>query len=320
MSRHVKISTLCAPLHPVGAGASPEAAVVEMIRFWREQVELVLPDQPDLIVLPELCDRPLDLPEEQMDAYYAARGNRVQDALAELARAHHCYLTYSALIEKPDGFRRNAVVLLDRRGEIAGEYHKNHVMVEERTQHNTLYGRDIALFDCDFGRMGCVICFDLNFDELRLRYKAAKPDLLIFSSIFNGGLMQPYWAFSCRAHLVSAIGGGTLGSIISPLGQTLTQTTNYFPFTTATVNLDCAVAHLDYNWDKLRAMKAKYGVGVKVTDPGCLGSVLVSAESPELTIDGLIAEFGLELLDDYLARADAHRHAPGSMEEAATLG
>ena len=74
------------------------------------------------------------------------------------------------------------------------------------------------------------------------------------------------------------------------------------------------LVHLDENWGRLRAVKAKYGPKVKITDPGRLGPVLISSEHETVSIDEMIAEFGLERLDDYLARSRAHRLKRGNME------
>ena len=83
---------------------------------------------------------------------------------------------------------------------------------------------------------------------------------------------------------------------------------------TATVNLDYCQAHLDYNWEKLTALKAKYGPGVTITDPGYLGSVLITSETNAASAKAMAREFKIELLDDYFTRALAHRHAPGHIE------
>jgi len=81
------------------------------------------------------------------------------------------------------------------------------------------------------------------------------------------------------------------------------------------VNLDCKLAHLDYNWERLRKLKAKYGPKVTISDPGCLGSILISSEHETVGVDEMIKEFEIELLDDYFARALAYRHKPGNMEK-----
>ena len=156
------------------------------------------------------------------------------------------------------------------------------------------------------GRVACAICFDLNFDELRLKYVAQRPDLIVFSSMYHGGLMQAYWAYSCRAHFVGAC-SGLPSAILSPAGEILATTTNYFSCVTATVNLDCALIHLDYNWEKLRALQRKYRRDVTINDPGQLGCVLVSSEHDALSVMDMIREFEIETRDEYLKRSLAQQ-------------
>jgi len=310
----VKIAVL-GPRHlAVDSATEPEAIVGRMIAHWKKEFAQVLPDRPDLIVVPEACDQPTGLSVEEKLAYYRVRKNQVLDYFAKVAAENGCYVVYSATREMPDGSWRNSSVLLDRKGNIAGAYNKNHLVIEENTKHGILYGADAPIIDCDFGRVAFAICFDLNFDELRLKYVKAKPDLIIFSSMYHGGLMQAYWAYSCRSHFVGAVAGLPC-QIYDPLGDIVASSTNYFDFVTATVNLDCRLAHLDYNWGPLRKMKQKYGPKVTIKDPGHLGSVLISSEDETIGADDMIAEFEIELLDDYMQRALTHRHEPGNMEK-----
>lgn len=315
MANYVKISTIGARLFPVRAELPAQETVVVMLAHWEAELAQVLPDRPDLIVLPETCDTPSDeaapqgFPTRDLNAYFDARGDRLLDYFAGVARDHRCYITYPAMRRTDDGGWVNRTTLLDRQGNVAGVYDKNYLFIGENTENGVRFGREAPLIQCDFGTVGIAICFDLNIDELRLRYAAVKPDLLLFNSVYNGGLMQRYWAYSCRAHFVSAVSGGTHSHIINPVGEIIDSTTNYFDFVTATVNLDCAVAHLDFNWDKLTAMKRKYGPAVTVTDPGELGCVLFSSESADFTAADLTREFDIELLDDYFARVIAHREA-----------
>lgn len=310
---YARIATLGPRPISVGGNTEPQRIVEKVIAHWRGRFAQVLPDKPDLIVVPEACDRPSGLSLDKRLAYYRVRKNQVRDDFAKVAKENHCYIVYSAAREMPDGTWRNASILIDRQGKVMGAYNKNHVVIEETTKAGILCGRDAPVFECDFGRVVCAICFDLNFDELRLKYAKAKPDLIVFSSMYHGGLMQSYWAYSCRAHFVGAIAGLPC-EIRNPLGEVVASNTNYFDFVVADVNLDCRLAHLDYNWSRLRALNAKYGPKVKIRDPGFLGSVLISSEDETITVDEMIAEFKIELLDDYMARALAHRHAPGNIE------
>jgi len=311
----VTIATIGSRPATVAADAEPQKVVDKMVAHWRRKFAQVLPDRPDLIVVPEACDRPSGLSREKLRQYYTVRKDQVQNFFAETARQNNCYMVYSAHREMPDGTQRNSSVLIDRNGDVAGIYNKNHPTIGE-IEKGILCGRDAPVIECDFGRVAMAICFDLNFDELRLKYVKAKPDLIIFSSMYHGGLMQAYWAYSCRCHFVGAIAGrATPSEIRNPLGQVVASNTNYFDFAVATVNLDSALVHLDYNWERLRKLKAKYGPKVKITDPGCLGAVLVASEHETVSVDEMIKEFEIEMLDDYFARALTHRHKPGNIEE-----
>jgi predicted amidohydrolase len=316
MANYVKISCLTAPHCGIDPLTDMEAIVDRIIAYWSKQLDRVLHDRPDLIVLPECCDDPVKQGRtlEWLYDYYRYRGNRVRDFMAASARDNRCYIAYSAMIEAADGSFRNATQLLDRSGSVCGVYNKNHLTIKQKSTSDTLYGKSAPIIQTDFGRVACVICFDLNFNELLEQYAREKPDLIVFSSAYHGGLMQQFWAYQCRAHFAGSVYLPNPCSIISPVGEIVAESTNYYPYVTKTVNLDCAVLHLDYNMPRLDKIKRKYGEKVLVHDPGRLGSVLISSETDEFSVDDVIGEFDLELLDDYFARSRADRCKSGHLE------
>lgn len=307
MSRRITLSTFSSVPPAVSAQTSPDQAVQQVLEFWQRQLGNVLPDRPDLILLPEVADMP-PVHGEQLDAYLEASGTRVRDFLASAAREHQCHIAYSSLRTDESGARRNSMVVLDRQGRPAGYYDKRHITLDEYNNQGLRYGDGEAIIDCDFGRLACVICFDLNFDDARQRIASARPDLILFSSMYHGGLMQAYWAYSCRAHFVAAVHHKP-SAILLPTGEIIAGTTNYFDYVTAQINLDCGLFHLDCNRPKLEAARAKYGRKLSLRDPGFIGSVLLSCEDDELTLGRIISEFELEPLDDYFKRALDHRQA-----------
>ena len=311
----ITVATLGPSPASISANAKPQDVVNRMISHWRGRFAQVLPDKPDLIVVPEACDRPGGFSSEVLRAYYKVRKDQIRDFFAETARQNNCYIVYSAYRQLPDGTGRNSSVLIDRQGNIAGIYNKNHPTIGE-IDKGIVCGTEAPVIECDFGRVGMAICFDLNFDEIRKKYVKAKPDLILFSSMYHGGLMQSYWAYSCRCHFVGAIAGrGTRSEIRNTLGEIVASNTNYFDYAVARINLDCALVHLDYNWGRLRKMKAKYGPKVQISDPGYLGAVLISSEHEMVSIDEMIEEFEIERLDDYFERALAYRQKSLSEEK-----
>lgn len=302
MARYVRVSTISARPQFVDLSSGYQSSVNEMIEHLKREVEQVLPDKPDLIVLPEACDRPAGISYENMKEYYKSRGDQVLDFFSCIARDNNCNIAYSAIREANDGVWMNSTSMIDRAGKVIGIYSKNYPTINEVNYSGISCGESAPIIECDFGRVACAICFDLNFDELRLKYAQQKPDILVFSSMFHGSFLQNYWAYSCRCHFAGAIADGLTSSIISPVGQIIASSTNYYNFVTVDINLDCRVVHLDFNMERLRVAREKYKDKVKVTDPGYLGAVLISCETDELTVDDIIKEFGIEYLDDYMNR------------------
>jgi len=308
MSRNTTVNCLTAAPLEFGDAVGLEEIVERTIEFWGRRLEDVLPDRPDIIVLPETVDRPStgSLGPERLLEYYHHRGTRIRDYFADVARQNSCYIAYSSVMFA-DGNGQNCTQIIDRSGEIVGDYAKNFLVIDENESLGLRYGQEAACFDLDFGRVGAAICFDLNFDEVRTAYVKAKPELLLFSSEYHGGLMQNYWAYSLRSYLAASVRPPAPSAVLSPLGEVLATSTNYFEHVTQTVNLDYAIMHLDGHWTKLADIKHKYGPDVSIHDPGRLGSVLLTSESDDFTAKDIVAEYDLELLDDYLSRARRHR-------------
>ncbi|NMB98171.1 MAG: carbon-nitrogen hydrolase family protein, partial [Clostridiaceae bacterium] len=270
MSRYVKVSVLGRKgAFSVDVNNGYTKAVDEMLGCLQKEIDLVLPDKPDLVVLPEVCDRPENLPTSCRKEYYLERGTRVLDFYRKIARDNNCNIAYSAIRDVPDGTFRNSTIMINRKGNVDGIYNKNHVVDFENIQGDIYCGTNAPIINCDFGKVGCAICFDLNFEPIRKKYEEQRPEMIIFCSNYHGGIMQNYWAYSCHCYFVSAFGYGE-STIVSPVGETIARSTNYFSYFTKTINLDYAIAHLDYNWEKLRSMKNKYGPGVTIHDPGHL--------------------------------------------------
>ena len=62
----------------------------------------------------------------------------------------------------------NAAVLLDRRGTVAGIYRKVHPVAlvgRDDLEDGITPGSEFPVFDCDFGKLGIQICWDLTFDD-----------------------------------------------------------------------------------------------------------------------------------------------------------
>ena len=301
MSKYVKIATFS--FNPIRLVDKPKNLdVVDYEIEWLEKnIDQVLVDKPDLIVMPEICDKPMDLPESDAFSYFEKRGDKVLNFLQKKAKVNSCYIAHSSIRKDIDGSNRNSVMMINRNGEVIGAYNKNYLCPgNEMEAYKCLCGKDATVFNCDFGRVGAVICFDLNFEEMRYKYKNLKPDLMLFSSNFGGGLMKNFFAFDTRSYFVSSCAYDCPAEIINPLGVTLKKTTNHYNYLIETLNLDYAIVHLDRNWEKIKKAKEKYGQLLKVEDVGYIGVVMLVYEGNDTTAKDILKEFKILDADEYL--------------------
>ncbi len=300
MSRKVKVCVSGETIPAWLKIPTPQAGV-EIVRDYLQDFldKQIMVHRPDLAVMTECCDRYPATSKDELYEFYEARGDAYREFFAEKAKENRCYIAYSAIL-KIDGVWRNATELYDREGKVAGIYLKNHLFPDEYLR-DTVPGTELPLVKCDFGTVTFATCFDLNFEELRHRCRALKPDIIAFSSAFHGGLLQKMWAYESRAYFAGAC--ARFPEILSPQGEAVAHSHNFFysSIAAAELNLDREIIHLDYNIGKFPAIKAKYGDKVKIQTPDYLGSVLMTSESDEFTIDEIIDEFKLIRLDDYLS-------------------
>ncbi len=308
MSRKIRV-TAAAQNHLAYDGSQNfEAMTKRAADFIVGEIDKVMVDSPDLIVLPEVYDRPGGISRDLCREYYAFRGNYVYDRVKQAAKSNNVNIVFSAIMDGGDGYMRNRQMFIGRNGEELGVYDKNHLVWEENTESNVAFGRDASVVNADIGKIGGVICYDLNFDELREKYIKLKPEILCFSSMYHGGYVARNWAYTNRCFFVASV-QNRQGYIINPLGDVIAEMNPYIPSITAEINLDYVVAHIDYNVasGKIKALKDKYRHLAEIETPKGLGCMLITSNHPEVSAPDMAREFEIELLDDLFARGRKQR-------------
>jgi predicted amidohydrolase len=122
----------------------------------------------DLAVLPEVA-----ITGEAGDdavAHSVAFEGEVRETFTHKAREHNCYIVVPCYLldSKEKKLCSNAAILVGRKGEVLGIYRKIHLVVslEGRTMESgSTPGDALPVFDCDFGKLGIQICYDMDFAE-----------------------------------------------------------------------------------------------------------------------------------------------------------
>lgn len=281
-------------------------SVPKVVKYWIDAMDREIGNKPDLVVLPECCDTVPTKSQAEKAAWIRMRGDAVLDAVKKYAAEHKCYIVYSAHRERDDGRFANSSRLVDRSGNVVACYDKVFPTVGEAGSGDcqVVPGTEAVVAETDFGRVGFAICFDLNFDELKRMYAEKRPDVICFSSFFDGDFLQRAWARDCQAYMVSSTCANWLEKrIVDPAGALLRCENYYQPTFTAKVNTNCKVLHLDENRNKFPDVVRKYGRRVEIRNPGSVGTVTLLSNDPSLPVEEVMREFALESYTDYLARS-----------------
>ncbi|MBR0460279.1 MAG: carbon-nitrogen hydrolase family protein, partial [Victivallales bacterium] len=252
MSQFVTVSISGAAISETAPATMPEA-VSKVRDFWTKELEPFRCEHPDLILLPECCDRFRNQSLQQYKDFCAQRNDATHQFFQEWASKQHCLLAYCANRFDSQGKYINAMRLIGRDGDLLAEYRKHFPTPWELEDANVQPGNDIPVISCELGRIGCAICFDLNFDSLFQTYSERKIDLLLFSSVFHGGWLQRTRAAMLQCFFLGAVSGERC-SIWDPQGELVAESSNYIPRMTTQLNLDCRVVHYDGNFEKLDAL------------------------------------------------------------------
>jgi hypothetical protein len=251
----------------------------------------------DLVVF---CEGVESVAQCVVDAEELSRPGPLLQTYMEFAAAEGCHVAGSVKLSE-NGHVFNSLAFIGPAGEALGAYHKANLTLGE-IDEGLSSGAGAVVVDTAIGRLGGAICFDLNFEVLRAEYRALQPDIVAFASMYHGGLMQGLWAYECRGFFVAALpmlGGG----ILDPFGRPVALTSEYTPVAMASINLDRAMVHLDYNRTRFAEIEREYLGQVVIDVPPHVGPALITSLAPERSALDIVAEFELELLDDYFARA-----------------
>ena len=251
----------------------------------------------DLVVLSEgiaACAQRVD------EAESVSSPGDIMSVYMDFAVKEKCHIAGSIKLEE-NGKVYNSIVYIDPEGTVLGAYHKVNLTIGE-IEKGLSSGSHAVVVDTEIGRLGGVICFDLNFEDIRKEYIALNPDIITFASMYHGGLMQALWAYQTQSFFISALHFSGCG-IVDPFGREIIITDSYSKIAMATVNLDKEIVHLDFNLEKFADIRRKYQDDITIDVPPNIGSALIYSNSDKRSAMDVVKEFKLELLDDYFDRA-----------------
>lgn len=104
----------------------------------------------------------------------------------ELCRAHNIYTTIGFAEDGQNGNYYISSALIDNKGEVLGVYRKIHLFDSESNYFTA--GSSFEVIDTPLGKIGLMICYDVEFPEIARALKLMGADIIV---IVNAN-MHPY--------------------------------------------------------------------------------------------------------------------------------
>lgn len=166
--------------------------LIQQIEFF---VDALSDYQCDLALLPEFFNAPLMGIDEHENSFESIKAlaeysGEILDAISKLAVSYNINIIAGSMPVMEDGDLYNVAYLCRRDGTLESQY-KIHPTPYEKRAWIMKGGNGLNVFDTDFGRIGILICYDVEFPELaRLQSEQGMQMLFV-----------PFWTDTKNAYL-----------------------------------------------------------------------------------------------------------------------
>ena len=258
----------------------------------------------DLAILPEAVLTPNAVEASERSV---PLDDPVFETFRALARRHRTYLVVPLDLEEPGRsgpVYSNAAVLLDRAGEVSGIYRKAHPVAlvgEDDLEGGVTPGDAYPVFDCDFGRVGIQICWDVVFADGWAALSDAGAEIVALPSASPATVLPASLAARHRYFVVSSTPRNN-ATVYEPTGMVAARLEQ--PGGVLVHELD--LSHAVVGWSSFlrdgAALRDRFGarVGYHYDAREDLG--LFWSNDPATPVAEMLRSIGGEEIDDQIAR------------------
>ncbi|MFC1552813.1 carbon-nitrogen hydrolase family protein [Candidatus Latescibacterota bacterium] len=263
-----------------------------------ESLEIMRSNKPDIICLPETFGTFVETAEKL--------SGTIINEFASIAKKYNSYIICPVhTINKNKIY--NSAVLIDRDGNIQGQYDKIHPTEGECDSGTTPGSSPPPVFKTDFGTIGILICYDINWMQEWRSLKEQGAEIVFWPSAYPGSRMLSSYAWIYKYYIVGCPRYNP-ANIFDMTGDLIDKSGIYTPWAFATLNMEKIFCEIDYHVRKANDIIKKYGERVLVKFYHEEDWVTVESCSPDLTIKEIIDEFELTSHWDYIKRAEKYQN------------
>jgi len=234
----------------------------------------------------------------------------VLEVLGAKARALHTWIVIPMTLreESTEGRISNAAVLLNRAGAVAGIFRKVHPIADGQGvfEGGVTPGSSYPVFDCDFGRLGIMICWDMAYEESWDALAASGAELVALPSASPQTLRPMAQALRHHYYVVNSAPRNN-ASVFDPIGQTVAQTTKAPGVVVQEIDLAYAILHWSETLHNGQAFTERYGAKAGFSYSEREDTGVFWSSDPQLSIGTMVRELGLEEMPKLIERMEAAR-------------
>lgn len=168
--------------------------------FIKKSVE----EKVDMVILPEMFNCPYQT--SNFPTYAEEEGGESYGWLSSLAKEHKVYLVAGSVPERDvEGKIFNTSYVFDREGNKIAKHRKMHlfdIQVEGgqcfKESDTLTAGKDVTVFDTEFGKIGLAICYDFRFPELVRLMVDEGAKMVVVPAAFNMTTGPAHWSILFR--------------------------------------------------------------------------------------------------------------------------
>jgi hypothetical protein len=218
------------------------------------------------------------------------------------ARKRQTYVVLPMLLKEADHVS-NAAVLFDRAGKVAGIYRKVHPVADpdNSLEQGVRPGGEFPVFECDFGKVGLLICWDMAYDDGWEALARNGAEIVVLSSASPQTVRPAMNALRHRYYVVTSTPRDN-ATLFGPIGIPVAQLTQG-EVLVREIDLSYAILHWSAKLESGRALTRRFGERMGLQYSERENSGVFWSNDPAATIGSMIRELGLEEMPDHLERS-----------------
>ena len=268
----------------------------QKLAAYLEILEDISSLKPDLVCLPEAFAE--NRGEKSVESEEIAA--EALEALSACAAKMKSYIIAGSY-ERIGSVKYNVAWVIGRNGNLMGRYLKNHPVNTEITNKHILSGKDLPVFDLDFGRVGVAVCFDIGWQSVWRTLEEKGAELVVWPSMYDGGFPLQSYAWTHSYYIVSS-SWDSHSRIIDKTGRVMKSSSFWQGWAYGVVDLEKEIFHVGscgHKDETIRKILRKYGRDVTIESLTEESYFTLESNNDKVLVPDIKKEFGMVNFKDF---------------------